>query len=61
MNETEYRNLLMENIEVINELIIKVNKKNMTIYILVICFIAVVLLLIFFIYRINRKNDLRNK
>jgi len=61
MNEAEYRNILIENIEVINELIIKVNKKNMIIYILLICFIALILLFIFSIYSTNRKKDLRNK
>jgi hypothetical protein len=60
MNEAEYRNILIENIEVINELIIKVNKKNKIIYILIICFFIVVLLLIFFIYSTNKKKDLRN-
>jgi hypothetical protein len=60
MNEAEYRNRLIENIEVINELIIKVNKKNMIIYILVICFLVVVSLLILYIYTTNKKKDLRN-
>lgn len=59
MNETEYRNRLIENINMINELILKVNKKNMTIYILFICFIIVVLILIFYIYTTNKKKDLK--
>jgi len=63
MNEIEYRNRLIENIETINELILKVDRKNKTFYIiLMVCVIIIlILLLIVFFYAINRKKDNKEK
>jgi uncharacterized membrane protein YhaH (DUF805 family) len=57
MNEIEYRNRLIENIEIINELILKVNKKNKHFYIiLLIFFIVIVVLLIIICFYVSQRN-----
>jgi ABC-type microcin C transport system permease subunit YejE len=63
MNETEYRESLINNIQVLNELISKVNKKNNQLYtLLFVGFVVIVCLLLLCIYINNkRNNDLRNK
>jgi len=45
MNETEYKIRLIENIEVLNNLIIKVNKKNNIIYFLILIGLIIIILL----------------
>lgn len=62
MNEIEYRNRLIENIEVINELILKVQKKNKYFnIILVILIIVIVSLLIIICFYVYQRNQYINK
>ena len=62
MNEAEYRNRLIENIEIINELILKVNKKTNHFYlILFILFIVIVILLILCFYAYQRNKNIYNE
>ena len=57
MNEIEYRNRLIENIELINELILKVQKKNKYFnIILVILIIIIIFLLIIILSGISFPN-----
>ncbi len=63
MNEIEYRNRLIENIEIINELILKVNRKNKYFYIilLILFIVIVVLLLIICFYAYERNKNIYNE
>lgn len=63
MNETEYKIRLIENIEVLNNLIIKVNKKNNIIYFLILIGLIIIILLAMICIRIynKRKEDLNTK
>ena len=63
MNEAEYRNRLIENIEIINELILKVNRKNKHFYIILLIFfiVIVVLLLIICFYAYQRNKNIYNE
>ena len=62
MNEAEYRNRLIENIEVINELILKVNKKINHFYIILfIFFIVIFILLILCFYAFQRNKNIYNE
>lgn len=49
MNEIEYRNRLIENIEVINELILKVQKKNKYFNIILVILIIIIIFLLLII------------
>lgn len=63
MNEAEYRNRLIENIETLNNLIIKVNKKNNISYFLIFIGLIIIILMAMiciFIYN-NRRTDLNPK
>ena len=61
MNETEYKVRLIENIEVLNNLIIKVNKRNNIIYFLILIGLIIIILLgmiCILIYN-KRRTDLK--
>lgn len=61
MNETEYKIRLIENIEVLNNLIIKVNKRNNIIYFLILIGLIIIILLgmiCILIYN-KRRTDLK--
>ena len=60
MNEIEYRNRLIENIDVINELILKVQKKNkyFNIILVILIIIIIFLLLIICFYAYERHQNI---
>ena len=63
MNEAEYRNRLIENIQIINELILKVNRKNKHFYIILLIFfiVIVVLMIIICFYAYQRNKNIYNE
>lgn len=61
MNEIDYRDSLIKNIHILNELIIKVDNKNkINSYILIIIGVSILIFLMilcFIVYKYNRKHQ----
>lgn len=58
MNEAYYRDSLIKNIQVINELISKVNKKTNHFYIILFIFFIVIVLLLILCFNAYQKNKI---